>query len=402
MLTMPLLATGGPTATFRENLREEVKYLTAWPSNGWSDQVIQSMNLLYLARLTERVPIVPRFRPTHLAANVPHIDFGTVFDLQRLQTELRTPILEWSQVKDVASETVEDLGCWDVQNKTWASGSDYLSPPTDIHLDVSYTPVPTWVHTALHEQADFTDRSMLLWPLATLIAFNRRAVSLKVLPKPAPAPLHQALPAPDDQLFCSTSLYFRPSENPLLESGRDLSPAWQAVGRHMHWTPALAALGANYTRETLGIEPGEQIPPYIAVHVRRGDFALQCKADNVPLDKCFAPLAAYERRVKEVRAEILEDTGVAVAHVIVTSDETDPAWWAPVLKLGWLRPNHTRTAEVHGPWYPIFIDAVIQGAAFGFVGTDRSTVSIMARRRVSSRGGEAEMVKWGRPHADQH
>jgi hypothetical protein len=52
--------------------------------------------------------------------------------------------------------------------------------------------------------------------------------------------------------------------------------------------------------------------------------------------------------------------------------------------------------------YPMFIDAVIHGAAYGFVGTDRSTVSILARRRVFSNGGVTEMVKWGWPWAHDH
>jgi hypothetical protein len=56
----------------------------------------------------------------------------------------------------------------------------------------------------------------------------------------------------------------------------------------------------------------------------------------------------YVRRVKEVRAAILENTGVAIDRVIITSNEMDPAWWVPVLKLGWLRPNHTETVERHG------------------------------------------------------
>lgn len=77
---------------------------------------------------------------------------------------------------------------------------------------------------------------------------------------------------------------------------------------------------------------------------------MSCSIDRVPLDKCFAPLAAYVRRVNEVRGEILENTGVAIDRVIVTSDEVDSAWWAPVLKLGWLRPDHSSTAELYGPW----------------------------------------------------
>jgi hypothetical protein len=64
------------------------------------------MHMLYLARLTERVPIIPRFRPVHLANNsVAHIDFSDVFDLPRLRQELKTPVLEWREVKVITMPT---------------------------------------------------------------------------------------------------------------------------------------------------------------------------------------------------------------------------------------------------------------------------------------------------------
>ena len=53
--------------------------------------------------------------------------------------------------------------------------------------------------------------------------------------------------------------------------------------------------------------------------------------------------------------------------------------------------------------YPLIIDAVIQSGGLGFVGTDRSTMSLLARRRVQSwHDGVVRAVKWGRPGADDH
>ncbi|KAJ7738979.1 hypothetical protein B0H16DRAFT_1729655 [Mycena metata] len=413
VLNTPLLATAGPTARFRGNLREDVKYITSWPANGWSNQVIEFMNLIYVARLTERVPIVPRFRPVHIEGeNVSHIDFGAVFDLPRLQQELRTPILEWNEVKDIASNIVEDLGCWDIQHKTWQKDKNFLEPPSDLHLDISYTPVPKWVFAALRTPTEQNDRDMFLWPLASLIAFNKRATDLEMFPKPVLSPIHQTVHPPDDHVFCTNKLYFGLH---LLESAQDLSPAWQDVGRHMHWTAALEEIAVDYTRQTLGLKLDQEIPPvvhrracapprlrhlvqYIAVHVRRRDFAIWCRIDGIPLSKCFPPISAYERQVNTIQAQIFENKGVSVDHVIVTSDERDPRWWEGALELGWVRPDHSRTVEIHGPWYAIFIDAVIQGNAEGFVGTDTSTVSILARRRVVSRGGVGEMVTWVAGH----
>lgn len=81
-----------------------------------------------------------------------------------------------------------------------------------------------------------------------------------------------------------------------------------------------------------------------------------------------------------------EERGIHVEshHVIVTSDETDPKWWAQIKDLGWRFTNHTeaRTEERYGLWYPPLIDAVTQSLGVGFVGTDRSTMTMVAMRRV--------------------
>lgn len=53
--------------------------------------------------------------------------------------------------------------------------------------------------------------------------------------------------------------------------------------------------------------------------------------------------------------------------------------------------------------YPVLIDAAIQSLGVGFVGTDRSTMSILARRRVQSwQDGAVRTLKWGRPDSDDH
>ena len=53
--------------------------------------------------------------------------------------------------------------------------------------------------------------------------------------------------------------------------------------------------------------------------------------------------------------------------------------------------------------YPVILDAYIQSQGIGFVGTDRSTFSTLARLRVRDwNDGAVRMVKWGRPDADEH
>jgi len=70
--------------------------------------------LIYLALITDRVPIVPMFTPSHIGGHVPPINFGDVFDVPRLRKGLGKPVLEWHDVKDRKSESLDELGCWNV------------------------------------------------------------------------------------------------------------------------------------------------------------------------------------------------------------------------------------------------------------------------------------------------
>ena len=90
-------------------------------------------------------------------------------------------------------------------------------------------------------------------------------------------------------------------------------------------------------------------------------------------------------------------------HVLVTSDERDPAWWEQVRALGWAAIDHDaeRTEEIFGRWYPVFIDVVAQSFGKGFVGTDHSTLTLVTTKRVADwNNGISRSVRWGRLGAD--
>ena len=212
--------------------------------------------------------------------------------------------------------------------------------------------------------------------------------------------------------------------------------------RYMRWTKRIELITAFYLREIFELPSEADVPPvsphhcsqpttgltgiqYIAIHVRHGDFGGWCWEAENPED-CFAPISAIALRVRwvsssstalnsahsmhafsEVQAELRERRGIDIPseHVIITSDEKDPAWWDEVKSLGWKTVDHdgARTAEVFGRWYPVILDAAIQSQAHGFVGTDRSTFSIVSRRRVQQwNDGAVRVVKWGFKGADDH
>ncbi|KAJ7483554.1 hypothetical protein FB451DRAFT_1029523 [Mycena latifolia] len=400
----PLLLNGPPTMEFRDNLHPEVKYITAWPGSGFTNDVILFMNLLYLSLQTQRVAIMPYFTPTHISrgdpTGGPTIDFGDVFDVPRLERALGQPVIEWWQVKDRTSKKYDALGCWNVWQ---AVNKDHKGPhftvaPQRLKLDVSYTTAPASIKLLPNVGHD---THMTYAALAALSFSETRKRKLKGLPPPGTSPVLKAELPPDEQVMCFDNLYWAASAE-THEIQRDYSPSWRFVGEHMHWTPTIEARAEDYLRKAFGLAPGESVPSYIAIHARRGDFSKWCR-DGVPQEECLAPLSAYAKRVDEVRAALLEAKGLLVERVVMTSDETDAVWWAEVRARGWAVPEHADTARLLGRWAPVHIDGAIQSGAMGLVGTDQSTVSIVAGRRVVSwQGGVVRMVKWGRLGADDH
>ncbi|KDN51577.1 hypothetical protein RSAG8_00122, partial [Rhizoctonia solani AG-8 WAC10335] len=135
---------------------------------------------------------------------------------------------------------------------------------------------------------------------------------------------------------------------------KDYSPYWSQVGTHMRWNRPLVELASQYLRRHFGIENAtDPIPPFISVHVRRSDFEGGCGKD-VSKEQCFAPVAAYERRVQEVRARLKART-TDVQEILVTSDERDSVWWEQVSALGsewrWIDHAVEKTSEKYGKWY---------------------------------------------------
>lgn len=70
-------------------------------------------NLIYLALITDRIPILGPFTPSHIG-DASEIPFGDVFDVPRLRKLLGKPVLEWHEVKDSSSEVYDEIGCWSV------------------------------------------------------------------------------------------------------------------------------------------------------------------------------------------------------------------------------------------------------------------------------------------------
>lgn len=285
-----------------------------------------------------------------------------------------------------STSEIEDLGCWSTRKQ---NATEPIRAENVVHhlgLDVAYTRIP---HMARFKPSDPEDNHVVSSQLAATIFPVAPLVSPRSLPNFRPSPLGHSL-SPDDKLTCFDTLYYMTSGVDVYEWRFSWSPAWQSIGRHLKFTQPMLRLGQEYLRTAFGVHKSQrELPPFIAVHVRRGDFAYFCSADG--RQDCFPPLLAYKKHVNDVIEEIKLSRQV-VPHglrVLVMSDDESPEFWVEVRKEGWFHINHTmeRTWERFGEWYPPLIDIVVQSYAIGFVGTEDSTFSLIGQRRVEDWNG---------------
>ncbi|KAF7371260.1 hypothetical protein MSAN_00761800 [Mycena sanguinolenta] len=416
----PVVLNGPPTQAFQDNLRPDVNYITVWPGSGFTNDVMSYMNLIYLSLLTQRVPILPFFTPTHVKRasglpDVPAIDFGEVFDVPRLSKGIGKPIVEWWQVKVrhtyYSSQpslilflfprivTAHRSIRWDAgtSGKPFQKVTNHPMSPAGRSVLISIYRIRllrSWIKL-FKDSAD--EPHMRFTSLMALAFPEQRNKNIRT---PAPSLRLKASLPPDEHLTCFDNMYWIANVEPH-EFQHDYSTAWRFVGKYLHWNPRIEGLAQNYIRKTFGLSVAAEIPPrYITIHVRHNDFAGWC---HRPVDECFAPLSAYARRVDEVKAELLQTKNLTVSRVIMTSDEKNSTWWDEVEAYGWHRVDHSTTVATYGGWYPLLIDAAIQSGGMGIVGTDLSTVSMIAGHRVKAwRDGAVRQVKWGHPGADDH
>lgn len=78
---------------------------------------------------------------------------------------------------------------------------------------------------------------------------------------------------PRDRLACMDSTYYAlrdPERNDIGREWRQGIGAWQAVGQYMHFQPGLVRMARDLMREMWGLKWGDEVPEYMAVHIRRG------------------------------------------------------------------------------------------------------------------------------------
>lgn len=212
---------------------------------------------------------------------------------------------------------------------------------------------------------------------------------------------HIHSPSPPQQLACYDELFFAstrddPIAHPFvfdIDTTADHFGTWGNVGRHLRFTSKLEALADEYLQALFEVDRIADLPPFISMHIRRGDFATENMLTDLELyTTALAKIRAHiQLRIDEslhhntARFKIRTLHGVPIPaadyQVLVTTDESETSPFRLELDaLGWKTISHVamRTEERYGVWWPSMIDMVVLSRATGFVGTSHSTFSELA------------------------
>lgn len=158
---------------------------------------------------------------------------------------------------------------------------------------------------------------------------------------------------------------------------------WIQAGQYLHFSSHLESLADKYLVALFGVWTKRSVPPFISVHIRRGDFE-QARG--------LTSIEAFKDAVQRVRDKLdqrMDDpdgwAGAGHQHqryykgvrgkdyaVVVTTDESMDSDFVRYIRaeLGWHVLDHDkmRTVQKWGEWYPTMIDAAVLARGRGFVG----------------------------------
>ncbi|GAA5943703.1 hypothetical protein JCM3775_001341 [Rhodotorula graminis] len=419
-----------PQDTFMSQLKPGVRYITTMSYGGHANQFMAIENLLYLSKLLSRVAIVPTLSPLHF--NETPRDFSTFYDLDRFYRETEIPAVEMSAFKPwnfTRPAVKEQISCWSVLEQTAGNRNVNDGSLAAHQIAVKYWALPPmergsegfniWFES-LHS-FDFGRLKRDKW-----IERVKKELIPQQYPQvhPSADPSHERAetlkpgfdplgsPPPDENLFCLDTTFFLGSrilppayplpdkryEAPRLYEGH----GWLQAGQFLRFSTHLEELATIYLQDLFGTVT---IPPFIAVHLRRGDFqsargltSLEAFTDAVQRvrDRLDWRMDHPDGWVGAGHAQQKYFSGVRARHyaVVATTDEAPSSDFVRQLKedLGWkvVDHEHMHTEEELGAWYPTMIDAAVLARGRGFVGTEWSTFSYLAGLRVKYWNGGVE------------
>ncbi|KAF9167170.1 hypothetical protein BGX21_003877 [Mortierella sp. AD011] len=333
---------------FPETLDQEdgVQYVTYLPYAGITNQFYGMLRGMEVAKALGRTLIIPPITASSHDKSKQNQPWSKFLDLDRFQELTGTKVVEFHELRDAEKAQFSMMEC----KITCGFGSK--------------------------RTIDFTAKGFLKqWNMnVTLTNLSADVNKLDSITKVL-APYRR------DKFICISNTYKIAVADKL---------EWDRFGQHLHFTQELEDFVQDYLDKNL-IKPEavydanlkQEIVPiqkYIAIHVRRGDFAQYCK-DNFPgpkMIKCFPTTEEIAQRVDMIQSRNNPSGSLKeIMPVFVATNERRPEELKKFADLGWTYLDHEQmdTAETLGVFGPMMVDQVFMAHAEALIGIQMSTFS---------------------------
>ncbi|KAL7415156.1 hypothetical protein BDY24DRAFT_383901 [Mrakia frigida] len=385
----PLLRGNSSDGLF-DRLMPDVNYMTSGRAAGLTNQVIAAINLIYLSVVTGRVPILPPFHANNQLSKtpIPDLPVSLMFDLARMNREMvdLRGVLEWEDLQTDKGVPEPEVGCWGGMRKN--NALEFAK------IKVTWTDYPGLTFPPKARYMSWVQFIPYLTPSSP---FYHRFVATKV---------HPSALAPNDQFACI-------DETMDGTDFADMGPyneyaagfgGWRWAGTFLRFREELVEQGRVRLRKAFGIAPGQDIPPFVTMHIRHGDFTAFCGKG----DPCFT-VAQFAFQLDLLKKELTESGRPVPLNVLVMSDESDPKFFEQVKARGWKMSQdgegvqNPKLVEELGGWHDTLIDNVLLASGDHFIGTISSTMSLLGSLRTKDwNGGLSRMVGFKDPELPLH
>lgn len=371
------LKSSVPLHSFRSNLKDGRGYVTSFPYGGLTNQLVEVFKLAHLGQRLDRVAVLPELKASRKDGG--DVLLSTFFNLKEWSFKTEVSMVEWKSVKtaDTSETEPEQLSCWGWRDEgalhRYNIKTNFWPPPGQLTI-------PSGAETAM------------TFPAIEVLESQPQTQWLTRSANKYYGSVANAPPFPDDQLLCFESLEHVTSTK-FIKGQVDHSysvdelapddPVWMNVGQHLRFSRHVNRL----TDELIASLLGSATKPFIGVHIRQ--------TESWPTGRTPATfLNAFDVATKVVQEELALRKTPSVVRlgrrkllpVLFTTDSEDAIFVKKLTDLGWILIDHREfaTATRFGGWYPGLLNSAVLSRAAGFVGTAKSSATIMAARRVES------------------
>ncbi|KAF9204269.1 hypothetical protein BGZ49_005473 [Haplosporangium sp. Z 27] len=344
--------------------QDSTKYLTYLPYAGITNQFYGMLRGMEVAKTLGRTLIIPPITASSHDKSKQNQPWSKFLNLEKLSELTGIKVVEYHQLRDVEQAQLNELKC----GITCGFGSK--------------------------RTIDFTAKGFLKqWKFnVTLEHLKIDAVKLETITE-------LLAPRSEEKYLCISNTYKIVIKD---------KPEWEHYGQHLHFTDELESfvqefLDQNVARPDPAVldsvtKPSPSEYQYLAIHVRRGDFAAYCEGNfkGPKMIHCLPTTEQIAERIDMLQLKLNPTMDPSkILPVFVATNERRPEELKKFEDLGWRYLDHDQigTAEKLGVFGPMMVDQVFMAHAQGLVGIQMSTFSrVGAFRQMSWHNREVEYM----------